>query len=155
MACYGRRHHHLRQQVLDVFKDEERSSKAIRFTGTTRNTLLEMGKHNHGFYPKATKNNKQLRHDLGNRDHQKELCYLGTIAYRLKPPKQLSRVHSTFHVPSRKKCLSGETLAIQLDEIQIDDTLHPIKEPVEIMNHEVKRLKWSRTLNVKMLRPKL
>ncbi|GJZ07298.1 hypothetical protein Tco_0541091, partial [Tanacetum coccineum] len=80
MACYGRRHHHLRQQVHDVFKDKERSSEAIRFTGY----------------------------------------------------------------------LSGETLAIQLDEIQIDDTFDPIKEPVKIMNHEVKRLKRSRIPNVKV-----
>ncbi|GJU81590.1 hypothetical protein Tco_1283955 [Tanacetum coccineum] len=30
-----------------------------------------MGKNSHGLYHKTTKNNKQLRHDLGNRDHQK------------------------------------------------------------------------------------
>ncbi|GKD07896.1 hypothetical protein Tco_1187581 [Tanacetum coccineum] len=37
----------------------------------TRNTPLEIGKHSHEFYHKTTKNNKQLQHDLGNRDHQK------------------------------------------------------------------------------------
>ncbi|GKC23124.1 hypothetical protein Tco_1025274, partial [Tanacetum coccineum] len=41
------------------------------------------------------------------------------------------------------KCLSDETLAISLDEIQIDNKLHFIEEPVEIMDHEVKRLKQS------------
>nr|GEU80934.1 hypothetical protein [Tanacetum cinerariifolium] len=49
--------------------------------------------------------------------------------------------HSTFHVSNLKKFLSDETLGIPLDEIQIDDNLHFIKEPVEIMDHEVKRLK--------------
>ncbi|GJT08983.1 putative reverse transcriptase domain-containing protein [Tanacetum coccineum] len=49
-----------------------------------------------------------------------------------------------------KKCLSDETLAIPLDEIQIDDKLHFIEEPVEIMDHEVKRLKQSRILIVKV-----
>ncbi|GJY76376.1 hypothetical protein Tco_0481492 [Tanacetum coccineum] len=34
-----------------------------------------------------------------------------------------------------------EPLAIPLDEIQIDDKLHFIEEPVEIMDREVKRLK--------------
>ncbi|GJV77515.1 putative reverse transcriptase domain-containing protein [Tanacetum coccineum] len=70
-------------------------------------------------------------------------------AYRLELPKQLSRVHSTFHVSNLNKCLSDETLAISLDEIQIDDKLHFIEEPVEIMDREVKRLKQSRIPIVK------
>ncbi|GJY14215.1 hypothetical protein Tco_0383524 [Tanacetum coccineum] len=45
--------------------------------------------------------------------------------------------------------MSNETLAIPLNEIQIDDTLHSIEEPVEIMDHEVKRLKRSRIPIVK------
>nr|GEW22265.1 putative reverse transcriptase domain-containing protein [Tanacetum cinerariifolium] len=55
--------------------------------------------------------------------------------------QQLSRIHSTFHVSNLKKCLVDEPLAITLDEIQIDDKLNFIEEPVEIMNREVKRLK--------------
>ncbi|GJS77344.1 reverse transcriptase domain-containing protein [Tanacetum coccineum] len=66
---------------------------------------------------------------------------VGTIAYRLKLPQQLSMVHSTFHVSNLKKCLSDEPLAIPLDEIHIDDKIHFVEEPVEIMDHEVKRLK--------------
>ncbi|GJY23675.1 putative reverse transcriptase domain-containing protein [Tanacetum coccineum] len=68
---------------------------------------------------------------------------LGTLAYRLELPEQLSRVHSTFHVSNLKKCLVDEPLAIPLDEIQIDDKLNFIEEPVEIMDQEVKRLKQS------------
>ncbi|GKD18682.1 putative reverse transcriptase domain-containing protein [Tanacetum coccineum] len=40
-----------------------------------------------------------------------------------------------------RKCLADEPLAIPLDEIQVDDKLHFIEEPVEIMDREVKRLK--------------
>ncbi|GKE81630.1 putative reverse transcriptase domain-containing protein [Tanacetum coccineum] len=54
---------------------------------------------------------------------------------------QLSRVHSTLHVSNLKKCYADELLAISLDEIQIDGKLNFIKEPVEIMNREVKQLK--------------
>ena len=43
-----------------------------------------------------------------------------------------------------------ETLTIPLDEIQVDDKLHFIKEPVEIMDREVKRLKQSRIPIVKV-----
>nr|GFA05331.1 putative reverse transcriptase domain-containing protein [Tanacetum cinerariifolium] len=46
----------------------------------------------------------------------KVLAKVGTIAYRLKLPEQLSRVHSTFYVSNLKKCLSDEPLAISLDE---------------------------------------
>ncbi|GJS36912.1 putative reverse transcriptase domain-containing protein [Tanacetum coccineum] len=42
-----------------------------------------------------------------------------------------------------KGCFSGEPLAIPLDEIQIDDKLNFIEEPVKIMDREVKRLKQS------------
>ncbi|GJX74854.1 putative reverse transcriptase domain-containing protein [Tanacetum coccineum] len=49
-----------------------------------------------------------------------------------------------------KKFLSDKTLAIPLDEIQIDDKLHFIEEPVEIIDREVKRLKQSRILIVKV-----
>nr|GEZ61406.1 putative reverse transcriptase domain-containing protein [Tanacetum cinerariifolium] len=62
---------------------------------------------------------------------------------RLELPDQLSRVHSTFHVSNLKKCLSDEPLAISLDEVHIDEKLRFVEEPIEIMDHEVKRLKQS------------
>ncbi|GJR13281.1 putative reverse transcriptase domain-containing protein [Tanacetum coccineum] len=49
-----------------------------------------------------------------------------------------------------KKCFSDELLAIPLDEIQIDDKLNFIEEPVETMDREVKRLKQSRIPIVKV-----
>ncbi|GJU24239.1 putative reverse transcriptase domain-containing protein [Tanacetum coccineum] len=80
----------------------------------------------------------------------KILDRVGTLAYRLELPEQLSRVHSTFHVSNLKKCFVDEPLAIPLDEIQIDDKLNFIEEPVEIMDREVKRLKQSRIPIVKV-----
>nr|GEV82949.1 putative reverse transcriptase domain-containing protein [Tanacetum cinerariifolium] len=74
----------------------------------------------------------------------KVLAKVGTVAYKLELPQQLSRVHSTFHVSNLKKCLSDEPLAILLDEIHIDDKLHFVEEPVEIIDREVKQLNQSR-----------
>nr|GEV00446.1 reverse transcriptase domain-containing protein [Tanacetum cinerariifolium] len=74
----------------------------------------------------------------------KVLAKVRTVAYRLKLPQQLSRVHSTFHVSNLKKCLSDEPLVISLDEIHIDDKICFVEEPVEILDREVKRLKQSR-----------
>ncbi|GKC55908.1 reverse transcriptase domain-containing protein, partial [Tanacetum coccineum] len=80
----------------------------------------------------------------------KVLAKVGTVAYRLELPQQLSRVHSTFHVSNLKKCLSDEPLAVPLDEIHIDDKLCFIEELVEIMDREVKRLKQSRIPIIKV-----
>ncbi|GKF05891.1 putative reverse transcriptase domain-containing protein [Tanacetum coccineum] len=74
----------------------------------------------------------------------KILAKVGTVVYRLELLEQLIRVHSTFHVSNLKKCLSDETLVIPLDEIQINDKLHFVEEPIEMTDHEVKRLKQSR-----------
>ncbi|GKE65553.1 hypothetical protein Tco_1519714, partial [Tanacetum coccineum] len=78
------------------------------------------------------------------------LAKVGTVAYRFELPQHLSRVHSTFHVSNLKKCLSDEPLEIPLDEIHIDDKLHFVEEPVEIMDREVKQLKQRRILIVKV-----
>ncbi|GJY49715.1 putative reverse transcriptase domain-containing protein [Tanacetum coccineum] len=80
----------------------------------------------------------------------KIIAKVGTVAYRLELPEKLSRVHSMFHVSKLKKCMADEPLAIPLDEIQVDDKLNFIEEPVEIMDREVKRLKPSRIPIVKV-----
>ncbi|GJZ01764.1 hypothetical protein Tco_0519725 [Tanacetum coccineum] len=56
----------------------------------------------------------------------KIMAKVGTVSYRLELPEQLN-------------------------EIQVDDKLHFIEEPIEIMDREVKRLKQSRILIVKIL----
>nr|GEV62515.1 hypothetical protein [Tanacetum cinerariifolium] len=73
----------------------------------------------------------------------KMLSKVGYVAYRLELPQQLNRVHNTFHVSNLKKCLSDESLVIPLDELCINDKLHFVEEPVEIMDCEIKKLKRS------------
>ncbi|GJU96839.1 putative reverse transcriptase domain-containing protein [Tanacetum coccineum] len=68
----------------------------------------------------------------------------------LELPQELSRVRHTFHVSNLKKCLSDEPLAIPLEEIRIDNKLNFVKEPVEIIDREVKWLKQSRFLIFKV-----
>ncbi|GJX95141.1 putative reverse transcriptase domain-containing protein [Tanacetum coccineum] len=64
------------------------------------------------------------------------IAKVGTVAYRLELLEKLSRVHSMYHVSKLKKCMADEPLAIPLDEIQVDDKLNFIEEPVEIMDRE-------------------
>nr|GEU56610.1 hypothetical protein [Tanacetum cinerariifolium] len=75
---------------------------------------------------------------------------VGTVAYRLELPEQLSRVHSMFHISKLKKCMADEPLAIPLDEIQVDEKLNFIEESVENIDREVKRLKQSHIPIVKV-----
>ncbi|GKB32783.1 putative reverse transcriptase domain-containing protein [Tanacetum coccineum] len=86
---------------------------------------------------------KPLEFQEGDKVMLKVLAKVGTVAYRLELPQQLSRVHSTFHVSNLKKCLSDKTSTIPLDEIHIDDKLHFVEEPVEIMDREVKRRRFT------------
>ncbi|GJU58978.1 putative reverse transcriptase domain-containing protein [Tanacetum coccineum] len=75
---------------------------------------------------------------------------VGTVAYKLELPQQLSRVHNTFHVSNLKKCMSDESLVIPLEELRIDDKLHFVEELVEVMDREIKQLKRSRIPIIKV-----
>ncbi|GJX09158.1 hypothetical protein Tco_0199017 [Tanacetum coccineum] len=59
-------------------------------------------------------------------------------------PQVLKRVHITFHVSNLKKCYSDDPLVVPLEGLQVDDKLHFVEEPVEIMDREVKQLRRSR-----------
>ncbi|GJW51196.1 putative reverse transcriptase domain-containing protein [Tanacetum coccineum] len=84
------------------------------------------------------------------RDRQKSYADLkriekvGEVAYKLELPEELSRVHNTFHVSNLKKCHADEPLAVPLDGLHLDDKLHFVEEPLEIVGREVKRLKRRR-----------
>ncbi|GJU33072.1 putative reverse transcriptase domain-containing protein [Tanacetum coccineum] len=73
----------------------------------------------------------------------KILARVGPVAYTLELPEELKGVHSTFHVLNLKKCLAEGDIVVLMDEIQLDDNLHIIKEPVEVVDRKAKRLKKS------------
>ncbi|GJV33982.1 reverse transcriptase domain-containing protein [Tanacetum coccineum] len=75
---------------------------------------------------------------------------VGPVAYILELTEELSNVHSTFHVSNLNKCLSDESLIIPMKELELDDKLNFVEEPVEIMDQEVKQLRQSRTPIVKV-----
>ncbi|GJS32873.1 putative reverse transcriptase domain-containing protein [Tanacetum coccineum] len=80
----------------------------------------------------------------------KILDRISLVAYKLELSEELSNVHNTFHVSNLKKCLSDESLIIPRKELQLDDKLNFVKEPIEIMDQEVKQPKQSRIPIVKV-----
>ncbi|GJX61896.1 hypothetical protein Tco_0294796 [Tanacetum coccineum] len=75
---------------------------------------------------------------------------LCSVAYKLELPKELSSIHNTFHISNLKKCLSNESLIIPMKELQLNDKLNFIEEPVEVMDHKIKQLKRSHIPIVKV-----
>ncbi|GJT76481.1 reverse transcriptase domain-containing protein [Tanacetum coccineum] len=72
------------------------------------------------------------------------------VAYRLKLPQELSCIHDTFHVSNLKKCLAEPDVQVPLDEIEIDENMRFVEEPIEIVERDVKKLKRRRIPLVKV-----
>nr|GEV73523.1 putative reverse transcriptase domain-containing protein [Tanacetum cinerariifolium] len=78
------------------------------------------------------------------------LVRVGPVAYTLELPEELKGIHSTFHVLNLKKCLEEGDIVVLIDDIQLDDKLQMIEEPMEIIDQEVKKLKQSQIPIVKV-----
>ncbi|GJW36812.1 putative reverse transcriptase domain-containing protein [Tanacetum coccineum] len=98
----------------------------------------------------ANRRAKTLEFEVGDMVLLKILARVGPAAYTLELPEDLKGIHSTFNVLNLKKCLAEGDIVVPMDEIQLDDKLHMIEEPVEVVNREVKRLKQSRIHIVKV-----
>ncbi|GKB17603.1 hypothetical protein Tco_0851526 [Tanacetum coccineum] len=75
---------------------------------------------------------------------------VGPVAYQLHLPQKLMGVHDTFYVSNLKKCLADVNLHAPLEEVKIDDKLHFVEKPMEIMDREFKKLKKRRIPIVKV-----
>ncbi|GJV44492.1 reverse transcriptase domain-containing protein [Tanacetum coccineum] len=75
---------------------------------------------------------------------------VGHVAYQLDFPEELNGVHDTFHASNLKKCLVDSTLKVPLDKIRVDAKLNFVKESMEILEGEFKKLKHSRIAIVKV-----
>ncbi|GJY37429.1 hypothetical protein Tco_0422807 [Tanacetum coccineum] len=94
----------------------------------------------------ADKRHKPLEFNVGDRILER----VSPMAYHLRLPQELRSIHDTFHVSNLKKCLAHASLQVPLEEIEIDDTLHFVEEPVEIVKRGVKKLKRKRIPIVKV-----
>ncbi|GJR88883.1 putative reverse transcriptase domain-containing protein [Tanacetum coccineum] len=106
----------------------------------------------------ADKRRKPLEFEVGDRVLLRVSPWKGVVRFGkkgLRLPEELSSVHDTFHVSNLNKCLVDANLHVPLDEIKVDKTLHFVKEPVEIMDREIKKLKCRKIALVKVRNWKL
>ncbi|GJX87971.1 putative reverse transcriptase domain-containing protein [Tanacetum coccineum] len=75
---------------------------------------------------------------------------VGEVAYKSSFQKKRNRVHTFISRTNLKKYYADEPLAVPLDGLHFDDKLQFVKEPVEIVDREVKRLKQTRIPLVKV-----
>ncbi|GJW54113.1 putative reverse transcriptase domain-containing protein [Tanacetum coccineum] len=89
----------------------------------------------------ANRRRKPLEFKVGDR-----------VLLKVSPWKgvELSCVHDTFHVSNLKKCLAEPDVQVHLEEIEIDENLRLVEEPIEIVERDVKKLKRRRILLVKV-----
>ncbi|GKA77903.1 putative reverse transcriptase domain-containing protein [Tanacetum coccineum] len=73
----------------------------------------------------ADKRRKPLEFEVGDRVLLKVSPWKGVL------PQELSCVHDTFHVSNLKKCLAEPDVQVPLDEIEIDENLRFVEEPIE------------------------
>nr|GEX90137.1 putative reverse transcriptase domain-containing protein [Tanacetum cinerariifolium] len=96
----------------------------------------------------ADSRRKLLEFKVGDKVMLKVSSWKGVIRFRKR--RKLNPCYIGPFKILAKKCFVDEPLAIPLDEIQIDDNLKFIEEPVEIMDQEVKRLKQGCILIMKV-----
>lgn len=75
---------------------------------------------------------------------------VGNVAYRLDLPQELQSIHNTFHVSHLRKCLTDESTYVPLNDIEVDNKLNYIEEPVAILDQKVKKLRNKEIVQVKV-----
>ena len=65
---------------------------------------------------------------------------IGSVAYRLDLPEELSRVHNVFHISMLRKYIPDSSHVLETPEIELRDDLSYKEQPVQIMGREEKEL---------------
>ena len=76
---------------------------------------------------------------------------VGDVAYEMKLLNDLASVHQGFHVLMLKKCLGDSTSILPVQGLGVDENLSFEEVAVEILNHQVKRVKNKDVSTLKVL----
>ena len=73
------------------------------------------------------------------------------MAFRLKLPPELSRIHNVFHVSMLRKYISNPSHILKTPPIELEEDLSFEVQPVVIVDREMKQLRNKVILMVKVL----
>ncbi|XP_071900991.1 uncharacterized protein [Coffea arabica] len=76
---------------------------------------------------------------------------VGKVAYQLRLPTSTTKVHDVFHVSMLRKYYPDPSHVLQLEGIEVDETLTYEEGPVKILEREVKELRNKKIPLVKIL----
>ena len=76
---------------------------------------------------------------------------MGNLAYELELPQELAAVHPVFHISMLKKCMGDPSLIIPTEDIGINDSLSYEENPIQILDHQVHKLRTKEVASVKVL----
>ncbi|WMV25407.1 hypothetical protein MTR67_018792 [Solanum verrucosum] len=76
---------------------------------------------------------------------------IGNVAYELELPQELAAVHPVFHISMSKKCMGDPSLIISTENVGIKDNLSYEEIPVQILDHQVRKLRTKEVASVKVL----
>ncbi|WMV51799.1 hypothetical protein MTR67_045184 [Solanum verrucosum] len=76
---------------------------------------------------------------------------IGNVAYELELPQELAAVHSVFHISMLKKCMGDPSLIIPTENVGIKDNLSYEEIPVQILDHQVRKLRTKEVASVRVL----
>ncbi|KAK1419615.1 hypothetical protein QVD17_28835 [Tagetes erecta] len=75
---------------------------------------------------------------------------VGKVAYQLELPEEMNGIHDVFHVSNLRKCLSDETLKMPLQDVEINEQLKFVEQPLQIEDRQTKKLKRKKLELVKV-----
>ncbi|WMV14970.1 hypothetical protein MTR67_008355 [Solanum verrucosum] len=76
---------------------------------------------------------------------------ISNVAYELELPQELATVHPVFHISMLKKCMRDPSLIIPTENVGIKDNLSYEEIPVQILDHQVRKLRTKEVASVKIL----
>jgi hypothetical protein len=75
---------------------------------------------------------------------------VGPVAYQLELPEEMNGVHNVFHVSNLRKCLANETLIMPLQDVEVNEKLKFVEQPMQIEDRQTKKLKKKTLVLVKV-----
>ncbi|WMV57887.1 hypothetical protein MTR67_051272, partial [Solanum verrucosum] len=76
---------------------------------------------------------------------------VGNVAYEFQLPAELAVVHPVFHTCLLKKCVGDPASIVPLASVAVKDSLTYEDVPVEILDHQVHKLRNKEVASVKIL----